>query len=104
MAPKTGKHIRKKRKLAEEAQPLGSTLHLDDEAEKDDEERRLESILFGKVFLSEEDIDKDNILIISDDEGVGNGLEQLDDSDVRTANYCSMHASSSLSHHTAIRH
>lgn len=84
------KNSRKKQKLASESrpdQPLGSQNILDEDAEKDDEERRLESILFGKTFTARAKSSKEHVVIVSDDEedlhgGGGNVLEHLQDEDV----------------------
>ncbi|VDB86541.1 unnamed protein product [Peniophora sp. CBMAI 1063] len=46
-----GKHARKRQRTDDVAPPLGSELGLADEAGKDDEERRLESLLFGKPYI-----------------------------------------------------
>lgn len=67
------KHPRKKQKTSKEVkkvQPLGINL-LTDDANKDDEERRLESLLFGTKFIPKE---KDTFLTVTgsgDDEGGG---------------------------------
>ena len=51
-----GKHPRKRqrkdRPAHESVAPLGTTVLLDEDADKDDEERKLESLLFGKPFVS----------------------------------------------------
>jgi U3 small nucleolar RNA-associated protein 18 len=50
-----GKHARKRQRKdrpAEPVAPLGTAALLDDDADKDDEERRLESLLFGKPLIS----------------------------------------------------
>ena len=51
-----GKHPRKRqrkdRPAHESVAPLGTATLLDDDADKDDEERRLESLLFGQPFVS----------------------------------------------------
>ena len=51
-----GKHPRKRqrkdRPAHESVAPLGTATLLDDDADKDDEERRLESLLFGRPFVS----------------------------------------------------
>lgn len=71
----------KRRKTAH--QPLGSHTFIDDTT-KDDEERRLESMLFGVPYVERHD-DKTNPLpVISD--AVGRDLKELEnmlDSDVR---------------------
>lgn len=87
------KHARKKQRLESEVQPLGSVLHLDENADKDDEELRLESLLFGTDFRpSEKGKGREaNFLVVSDDEdeenpleGAGNAMEHLQDADVST--------------------
>lgn len=71
--------------------PLGTPLSVDNETEKDDEERRLESMLFGTKFVP---MDVSGMeFMVSDDEGVGERpdgeeegagrLQHLSDSDVR---------------------
>ena len=50
-----GKHARKRQRKdrpAESVAPLGTAALLDDDADKDDDERRLESLLFGKPLIS----------------------------------------------------
>jgi U3 small nucleolar RNA-associated protein 18 len=51
-----GKHARKRLRKDKPAHksfaPLGTAVLLDDDADKDDEERRLESLLFGKPLVS----------------------------------------------------
>lgn len=71
------KHPRKKQKVVEQVQPLGETREVDDDAEKDDEERRLESLLFGKPFvprIGTRGMGKD-VLVVSDEEDEEDGLE-----------------------------
>lgn len=71
------KHPRKKQKVVEQVQPLGETREVDDDVEKDDEERRLESLLFGKPFVSRigaKGKGKD-VLVISEGEDEEDGLE-----------------------------
>ena len=70
-------------------QPLGSQVanpSLLDDASKDDEERRLESMLFGKKYVPVPQHDAD-ILVVSDGEGedadVGQELQNMMDTDVR---------------------
>ena len=50
-----GKHARKRQRKDKPAHksfaPLGTAVLLDDDADKDDEERRLESLLFGKPLV-----------------------------------------------------
>ncbi|KAF8735784.1 hypothetical protein AX14_001494 [Amanita brunnescens Koide BX004] len=78
------KHTRKRQKLdnddkragknkrREKAQrvPLGTPLLVDNEAEKDDEERRLESMLFGTKFVPM-DASRMELMVSDVDEGVG---------------------------------
>ena len=51
-----GKHARKRQRKDKPAHksiaPLGTAVLLDDDADKDDEERRLESLLFGMPLVS----------------------------------------------------
>ncbi|KAG5727403.1 putative U3 small nucleolar RNA-associated protein 18 [Termitomyces sp. T112] len=77
------RHARKKQKVSQEtskSQPLGTTDPLTDDALKDDEERRLESMLFGTKFVPR---DKDTV---EDDKNppqyAGNVLNNLLDSDL----------------------
>lgn len=84
------RHTRKKQRRQEkEENPLGSVPYIDNDAEKDDEERRLESLLFGKEYRPEsnakgkqrEDADTDE----EDEEelnGGGNATAALRDEDV----------------------
>ena len=85
-----GKHNRKRQRVDKGthlcSEPLGAVVSLVDDAEKDDEERRLESVLFGKPFVStamedsaSEDAEGDDI----QDYG-GHEFENLLDSDVST--------------------
>ncbi|THH12967.1 hypothetical protein EW146_g7197 [Bondarzewia mesenterica] len=64
------KHARKRRRVEkkkeDEVLPLGARTALDDDASKDDEERRLESMLFGTPFVSSRK-GKKNILVVSDE-------------------------------------
>jgi len=81
------KHPRKKQKTSKgvkEIQPLGANL-LTDDASKDDEERRLESMLFGTKFVP-----RDKTIPVgagTDDVNepdlAGNVFNNLMDSDVR---------------------
>ena len=92
-----GKRANKKQKLDKEVkarvplQPLGSaqpSVTLLDDANKDDEERRLESMLFGTTYVPAAPND-DHILVLSDEEpeevGGGQELQNLMDTDVRSA-------------------
>lgn len=69
------------------AEPLGSQAakpSLLDDASKDDEERRLESMLFGKAYVPAQL--NENILIVSDDEHEeleGREFQTMLDTDVR---------------------
>ena len=90
-----GKQSRKRQKTSKEdnIQPLGSHAFVDDTT-KDDEERRLESMLFGVPYVPSEKSkgrrrgDDAGIVVISDaeDEAVAEGnlkeLENMLDSDV----------------------
>ena len=84
------KHTRKKqRRQEEEEKPLGSAAYVDHDAEKDDEERRLESLLFGKEYRPETNAKgKQREDVGSDEEdegeldGSGNAAGALRDEDV----------------------
>lgn len=87
-----GKHSRKRQKTTENdvsaLTPLGSATALDDDASKDDEERRLESLLFGTTFApSSIRVSKQSGLIVEEPDRVeadaGGGFDNLLDSDVR---------------------
>jgi U3 small nucleolar RNA-associated protein 18 len=86
-----GKHTRKrprKDKSAHElAIPLGVAVPLDDEIDKDDEERKLESLLFGKppVARREKMTVYEEGVSGSDNDVEVNELEGLLDSDVSHA-------------------
>ena len=72
-----GKHAHKRQKTGKESPiPLGSNA-LTDEASKDDEERRLESLLFGTKFVSRNEVDE------QDQVDGGKELQNLIDTDVR---------------------
>lgn len=88
-----GKRANKRQKTVKEAaprvQPLGTEVtnpSLLDDASKDDEERRLESMLFGTKYVPAA-LDDSNILVVSDEENegvdAGNELQNLMDTDVR---------------------
>lgn len=47
-----GKHTRKRLRKERAHIPLGETVLLDDDIDKDDEERKLESLLFGKPSMA----------------------------------------------------
>ena len=74
-----GKHSRKRQKVENSAQelvqPLGTRVSLSDDATKDDEERRLESLLFGVPFVPRSGNDNKNTLVVSDGEDERDGLE-----------------------------
>ncbi|TFK48043.1 WD40 repeat-like protein [Heliocybe sulcata] len=87
-----GKHARKRQRTGqahhEESQPLGSVISVFDNSAKDDEERRLESMLFGTPYLPAKKPER-NVLAVSDDEekdvrqeGGGRELEHLLDTDL----------------------
>lgn len=81
------KHPRKRQRTDPTAavQPLGAAVSLTDEGSKDDEERRLESLLFGVPFVPSASGDAE----ASDDDGEGQAagagaeLNNLLDTDVR---------------------
>jgi U3 small nucleolar RNA-associated protein 18 len=84
-----GKHARKRQrkdKPAESVAPLGTAVLLDDDADKDDEERRLESLLFGKPLVSGRGSKATAIQdVAEDDDGadvIAAELEGMLDSDV----------------------
>jgi U3 small nucleolar RNA-associated protein 18 len=85
-----GKHARKRQRKDkpnhESVVPLGTNVLLDDDASKDDEERRLESLLFGKPFAVGR---RDNVAAADNMEDGGEDLdvtaaelEGMHDSDV----------------------
>ena len=97
-----GKHSRKRQKteksVHELVQPLGTRVSLTDDASKDDEERRLESLLFGVPFVPSRKNERD-ILILTDEDGdrdepiqSGKDLENMLDTDV--SNTCDFGSSS----------
>ena len=85
-----GKRASKRPKMGKETvtqiQPLGTHPSLLDDAAKDDEERRLESMLFGTNYVPAPQ-DSSNILVVSDEENgevdAGKELQNLTDTDVR---------------------
>jgi len=90
-----GKQSRKRQKTSKKVaiQPLGSRTFVDD-TNKDDEERRLESVLFGVPYVTSGESkgkrrdDAAAAVVISDDEdrAAGENLKELEnmlDSDVR---------------------
>ncbi|EGN94195.1 hypothetical protein SERLA73DRAFT_115150 [Serpula lacrymans var. lacrymans S7.3] len=87
MAKNARKRQRTEKNQDEQAQPLGAKVALDDDASKDDEERRLESILFGVPYKPSGNKGKD-VLAFSDEEedledvGAGKELENMLDSDL----------------------
>lgn len=69
MAKRANKRQKTEKQPAKVVQPLGSKLpqaSLLDDASKDDEERRLESVLFGNPYIPAPR--NENVLIVSDDE------------------------------------
>ena len=79
-----GKHSRKRQRTDDASIPLGAQLALADDASKDDEERRLESLLFGKPYVSRGDVK--SAFDYEGDESVDVGgaeLEAMLDADVR---------------------
>jgi hypothetical protein len=88
-----GKHARKrqrKERPTESVVPLGTAALLDDDADKDDEERRLESLLFGKPFVSGR---KTKVTAIED------SAEEGDDADATAAELEGMLDSDVSYHH-----
>jgi U3 small nucleolar RNA-associated protein 18 len=83
-----GKHIRKRQKTSkpslDDLQPLGSHSALTDDADKDDEERRLESLLFGVPFMPSRKEGRDLLVLSDDDEQTGDVKEpeNMADTDV----------------------
>ncbi len=78
------KHGRKRQRIAKD-ESKGPNPLLDD-ASKDDEERRLESLLFGTPYIPN---DSKNVIEIEDDElEAGKEFQNLDDADV-SALFCS---------------
>jgi U3 small nucleolar RNA-associated protein 18 len=74
-----GKHARKRQRKDKPAHknsfdPLGTAVLLDDDADKDDEERRLESLLFGKPLVSGR---KTKITAIEDVSEEGDGVDVM---------------------------
>lgn len=91
-----GKRASKKQKLeqkaVQEVEPLGAqnAAALLDDAAKDDEERRLESLLFGTKYVPAPS--NEHVLVLSDDDddddedilGGGTEFQAVADTDVRT--------------------
>lgn len=98
-----GKRAAKRQKTAADAAPLGSKVNaaalLEDDSAKDDEELRLESMLFGKPYVPSgkgKGKQRELVLDISDEEnddqevlgdGAGRELENMLDTDVRSAQF-----------------
>ena len=75
------KHGRKRQKIAKETVETTGPNPLLDDASKDDEERRLESLLFGTPYVPQ---GSKNVIEIDDDEDEpGKELQNLNDADVR---------------------
>lgn len=78
------KHSKKRQRVKSEKEPqqvapLGTKVYgILDENEKDDEERQLEKLLFGKFTVAEAAVDTDH-----QENTAGGGLANLLDSDVR---------------------
>lgn len=81
-----GKHAHKRLKTESSIAPLGSRVSLTDDTNKDDEERKLESLLFGVPFVPFAKGHKDTLTISDDEEGAlvdgGAELENMLDTDV----------------------
>jgi len=82
-----GRHARKKLKIEKSAIPLGSQVSLTDDIGKDDEERRLESLLFGVPLAQSAGGQKSILLSVPDGEEEitvegGTELENMLDTDV----------------------
>lgn len=73
-----GKHARKRQRKDKPAHkpfaPLGTAVPLDDDADKDDEERRLESLLFGKPLVSGQ---RPKVTAIEDVSEEGDGVDVM---------------------------
>ena len=96
---KSGKHSSSKSKkrlvaLDDEGgfEPLGSSKHVWEDEDKDDEERRLESVLFGKPYVpsskgrtGDESDEEDEDMLEADVDLAGNEFANLMDSEVRCA-------------------
>ncbi len=87
MGKRANKRLKTERPPIQGTQPLGSqsaTVSLLDDASKDDEERRLESVLFGTTYIPA--ALNENIFIVSEKEneevGGGKELQNLLDTDV----------------------
>lgn len=85
------KHPRKKQKTSQHGQeiavqPLGSNIELTDDASKDDEERLLESQLFGVPYVPRGDDKRNDSTTINNNQddvvGLGKEMENLMDADV----------------------
>jgi U3 small nucleolar RNA-associated protein 18 len=79
------KHARKRQRKEANAAPLGTRVELADDAGKDDEERRLESILFGTPYVPAGKSKEGDLLGYDsqeDVEGTGAELEAMLDADV----------------------
>jgi hypothetical protein len=84
-----GKHARKRQKIVKDVQqvhPLGSHISLTDDARKDDEERQLESRLFGTHFVPNQN-SGEGVIALEDGEeedvqDVGKEFEHMMDTDV----------------------
>lgn len=87
------KHSRKRQRTGRSGLPLGSRVALTDDASKDDEERRLESMLFGTPFVpSGKGKGPKGLLAVDDQEkyqvgDAGKELEGLLDTDVSSRKF-----------------
>lgn len=92
MGKRGNKRQKTEKPARNEIQPFGASnvAALLDDASKDDEERRLESMLFGTTYVP---APNHNVLVVSDDEGeegIGGGTEfqTVLDTDVSTFPTC----------------
>lgn len=88
MGKRSSKRQKTGKSSAKTVQPLGTqnVVSLLDDSSKDDEERRLESLLFGTKYVPA--VSSEHVLVLSDDEkddeelGGGNEFQAVLDSDV----------------------
>lgn len=92
MGKRANKRQKTEKPARKEIQPLGASnvASLLDDASKDDEERRLESMLFGTKYVP---APNNNVLVVSDDDeeeafGGGTEFQTVLDTDVSTFSPC----------------